>query len=76
MKLWEIIRIYNGIQRRYRVLREESRMLAYIYTVAHISKESDKPKSAYDYLPFPWDPVENPKWREWLMAANKKLLGK
>lgn len=74
MKLWEIIRIYNGIQRRYRVVREEARMLAYIYTVAHIEKESDKPDSVYDYLHFPWDPVKNPKWKEWMIEEHKKLL--
>lgn len=73
MKLWEIIRIYNGIQRRYRVIREESRILAYIYTSAHV-EEKNKPNSAYDYLPFPWDPVENPKWREWIIEENKKLM--
>lgn len=65
------MRIYNGILRRYRIQRETSRQHDYMYLCAHWDEKENgpKPKSAYEWFPFPWDPkIDEEKQR----AKEKK----
>lgn len=78
---WEAIRIYNGIQRRYRIQRETSRQHDFMYLCAHWdSKNGPMPKSAYEWFPFPWDPVIDEKKQQEehddMMAMLRRLNGK
>lgn len=75
MDYWEAIRIYNGIQRRYRIVRETSRQHDFMYLCAHWdSKNGPLPKSAYEWFPFPWDPVISDEWKRWERDSAMKLL--
>lgn len=75
-----MIRIYNGIQRRYRVLHDTSRTRDFMYLTAHWDKKEngEPPRSPQEWAPHPWDPVISADWEnkeheramEILRAAN------
>lgn len=76
MDWWELIRVYNGIMRRYRALQDTSRTRDFMYLSAHwdSQRNGELPKTAAEWSPHSWDPVVSKEWLEREQEACKSLL--
>ena len=55
LQYWEIILIVNGYRRRYRPSWEQARLIAHQVHYAMGCPKGQTPKTAEEWVPFPWD---------------------